>query len=133
MKGNTVNRYDHWGYRGEYRFVWYAVTAVVVAVLLVGGLAWHSYGTEHHRQVVVTRKERVDHKYLVYTDTGTFQVADSFHLRRWDSSDVYGDIAVCHRYNIMYIGWRVPALSAYPNIGSIEDLGPVSGCVPDQQ
>jgi hypothetical protein len=55
-------------------------------------------------------------KYLIFTDTGTYSVQDSFIIWRFNSSDVYGRIKESQTYEADVIGWRIPFLSKYPNI-----------------
>ncbi len=74
--------------------------------------------------VTVQRAERVSqgsganqsHKYLIYTDTETFEVTDSWAYWRWDASDVYGTIKPGERYQCTVVGWRIPFASWYRNI-----------------
>jgi hypothetical protein len=74
--------------------------------------------------VTVTEKERVitgsgdsmSSKYLVFTDTETFQVTDSLFHFRWDSSDFYGRLKEGQKIRVQVCGWRVPFMSMYRNM-----------------
>lgn len=62
-------------------------------------------------------------KYLIYTETGTYELTDSIMTMRWNTSDIYGRIRPCHVYDIKARGYRVPWISTYPNIETITDVG----------
>lgn len=112
------------------------VGVAVVAVLVPLVVAVSSFSLTRTTEVVVFDKERVCESgggachYLIFTDDTTFQLSDSLLVGRFDSSDDYGQIRRCHRYELTYYGWRVGVLSMYPNIASYTDLGPVEGCEP---
>jgi hypothetical protein len=76
--------------------------------------------------VSVTGKENVvsakDSRYLVFTDSETFQVDDSFLFWRFNSSDIYGQIREGQEYSCRVAGWRVPFLSMYRNILELREL-----------
>lgn len=61
---------------------------------------------------------RVDCYYLVFTDEGTFKLADSLAFGRFNSSDIYGRIKEGRTYEFAVAGWRLPIFSQYPNIVS---------------
>lgn len=102
--------------------VWHIFVGVgIVLCLLLGGWTFTAYNTKHHRTVTVCGKEAVatksGHDYRVYTNTGTFVVADSlFGTTRFDSADVYGRLEIKTTYDITYKGWRIPVISEFPNI-----------------
>lgn len=109
------------------------VLAIIVAVPLISSY----YGTKTRENVLVEDKERVcdgdsnggtDCKYLIFTDTGTFRLTDSLIAGRFNSSDAYGRIKRCHRYDFKYYGWRFGLTSSYPNIKSFTDLGRDPNC-----
>ena len=73
----------------------------------------------------VVKTERVcsrqdDCKYLVFTDKGVFENTDSLLNFKWNSSDIYGELKVGETYTFNVYGWRVPFLSMYKNITSVE-------------
>lgn len=115
----------------------WVIAAGVILVLAVTLFA--SYIRTKTHTTLVTGKERVcddnadggtDCKYLVYTERGTYELTDSLLAMRFNSSDLYGQIKVCHRYKIDGYGWRFGPTSMYPNIKDVEDLGRVDGCEP---
>jgi hypothetical protein len=110
---------------------------LVVAVVGVGPI--QSYGKHKHATVTVSDKQRVCDsgqgtcRYLVFTDRGTYRVSDSILFAgRVTSSDFYGRLRVCDRYNITTYGWRIGLLSEYQNIITATDLGHDASCTPTQ-
>lgn len=108
------------------------VLLVVFGIVFAGGYYNHSTDT-----TTIVDKERVcdsngdsgtSCKYLVYTERGTYELTDSIFAGRWSSSDAYGRIKRCHRYEIESYGWRAPAFSMYPNIVKVTDLGRDKTC-----
>jgi hypothetical protein len=75
----------------------------------------------------VTDKERVTYsngegttsKYLIYTDGEVFENTDSFLFGKFNSSDVYGKLEKGKNYTATVAGWRIPFLSSYRNVISI--------------
>jgi hypothetical protein len=78
-----------------------------------------------YEKFTVTGKERVtsgeSSKYLVYTNTTTFEVVDTWIHWRFDSSDFYGKIVVGKTYQAKVQGWRVPFFSMYQNIITLDE------------
>lgn len=122
------------------RMVSTAIMAVVVAVIavVVGSMVFGGYFDRETITTTVFDKERVcdsdgnggvSCNYLIFTEDGTFQISDALigHVR-FNSSDVYGRVRTCHRYEITSYGWRLPLLSQYPNITEMKDLGRKGDC-----
>lgn len=116
----------------------------IISVVTIGVVQW--YTVRSHVTVTVTDKERVCSggenntcKYLVYTDHTTLAVYDSFFAKgrqfdgrkmsRYASSDFYGAVRPCHKYDFVVYGKRWPFFSNYQNIVVADDIGPVDGCV----
>lgn len=100
---------------------------LLVLVLAIGGCGMYQYGTvEDGVNITVTEKERVnkyeDSKYLVFTDSETFQNSDAIFHGKFNSSDLYGQLKVGQTYKAKVFGWRVPFLSMYRNIVSAEQV-----------
>jgi hypothetical protein len=95
--------------------------ALVLALVLAGALAYRA-SAQDRLQVRVKDKQRVCEssggscRYLLYTDDGTFQITDSMWFWRFDSSDLYGAIDRGAVYDFKVSGWRLPFVSAYPNV-----------------
>lgn len=98
-------------------YIIFAISALVLAASIIPSCGYNDRETI---TTTVLDKERVcdtsECQYLVFTEDGTFKIADSFIIGRWNSSDLYGRIQVDERYEITSIGWRIPFLSEYPNI-----------------
>jgi len=65
-----------------------------------------------------TKTERVDGRYLVYTDKGVFQDTDDYRFFKWNSSDVYAKLNqhLNRPVEVKVTGLRVPFFSWYKNI-----------------
>jgi hypothetical protein len=104
--------------------LWIIVTGVLCVIIFTFVNACHY---EVDQTFTVTGKEAVksdkDSKYLVFTDVTTYEVEDSVIFWRWDSSDVYGRLAVGKTYRATLQGYRIPFFSLYPNIISPIEIG----------
>ena len=100
----------------------------VLFVVAISCSVLYSYCTADIINITVTDKERVvttngesvTSKYLVFTETETFENTDSLAYFKWDSSDVQGQLKVGKTYRVKVYGWRIPFLSVYRNIVSIK-------------
>lgn len=94
----------------------------VVGILVFG--VGYPYVTSDEVVVTVTGKERIvskeSSKYLIFTDGETFQNTDSLFYFKFNSSDLYGKLKEGRVYRMKVYGYRVPFLSWYRNIVSIE-------------
>lgn len=77
--------------------------------------------------ITVNKTERVcsgknDCKYMVFADEGTFQNTDNILFKKWNSSDIHGDINEGQSYRVETIGFRVPILSMHKNILSAQEV-----------
>lgn len=66
-------------------------------------------------------------KYLVYCETesgqsAVYEISDSLLRFRFNSSDVYASIKPGKTYEFTTRGYRIPALSWYPNIYEYEEV-----------
>jgi hypothetical protein len=108
-----------------------ALALIVAAVVGIGPLK--SYTKHKHSTITVNDKQRVcdSGRYLIYTDKNTYRVSDSILFAgRTTSSDFYGRLRVCDRYDITTYGWRIGVFNEYENIISATDLGHDAGCTP---
>ena len=84
----------------------------------------YQLGTVTTVSAVIEDKERIttedSSKYLVFTDKGVFKNSDALFHGKFSSSDIYGDLQIGESYSIKVYGWRVPFLSMYQNIISVE-------------
>lgn len=101
---------------------------ILIILMLIISVSYQ-YGTVEHYVVTIEEKERIvtgsgkdmSSKYLVFTDKKVFQNTDAlFHLK-FSSSDLQGRLKVGRTYKLKTYGWRIPFLSTYENIVSIED------------
>lgn len=101
-----------------------AVTILVLLCLCISPII--AYSTDEVVTVKVTGTEvkRYDDsdKYIVFTESGTFKNEDSFWYWKWNSSDIQGKLKSMEGQTIKLriYGWRIPFLSMYENVISIE-------------
>lgn len=104
------------------------IIIVALITLLATSPAWIHFGTLETVSVVVQDKERIttgvggniESKYLIFTDTETFENTDSWLALKFNSSDVYGKLEKGQKCNITVTGFRIPFFSSYRNILSAE-------------
>ena len=99
-----------------------AIAAPFVSGIIV--LALNPLYTQETVTFTVTDKERVNgyesSRYLVFTEDEVFQNTDSLLMWKFSSSDLYGSLEVGTTYEALVTGWRVPFLSWYRNIVTVE-------------
>jgi len=114
----------------------YSLTQVtlILGILIVLGSASikavFQHTTVEYYEVTITDKERISigsgedlsHKYLVFTDGRVFENTDTLFHWKWDSSTVQSELEKGKQYSIKTYGWRVPFLSWYENIVSVEAI-----------
>lgn len=93
---------------------------------LIGVLIGFPFLTVDKVTITVTDKERIIDKsggsrYLVFADDETFENTDSWMWLKFNSSDVQGSLELDHTYKVKVYGWRIPFLSMYRNIVSVEE------------
>ena len=100
---------------------WAIIAIVGIALLFlvkVGIQAWNA--TETQVTATVTKAERVNYgdtsKYLIFTQSETFENVDSYIFMKFNSSDVYATIFPGETYCFHVVGWRVEYWSMYRNI-----------------
>jgi hypothetical protein len=59
-------------------------------------------------------------KWIVLTETETLENTDSLAYLKFNSSDIQGRLKIGQTYTAKVYGWRVPFLSMYRNIVSVE-------------
>jgi hypothetical protein len=108
-------------------------TAVVVILLViaVGLNTLYVFGTAGEDTI---RIKRLDHKvvkagdsvsdeYLVFTEeNGVYKNVDCILRLKFSSSDLQGSLEPGKKYKIQFYGWRIPALSHYPNIIAAQEI-----------
>lgn len=110
---------------------------IVIGLIVIGiigaivyEVAWFS--SKEEITITVTDKERiteshgsgdnlsVESKFLVYTESETFENTDVTFLGKWNSSDVQGHLKAGETYTVIVYGWRMPFWSSYRNIVEIK-------------
>ena len=95
------------------------VLFILIAILITGC----NYVNEDTVTVTVRDKAvkyaKESSVYLIYTDKGVFKIEDQLFFGKFNSSDIYGDIAVGKTYKIETYGFRIEVFSEYKNIYSI--------------
>lgn len=98
----------------------------IVALTVLIGIVTVPYSTQETLTVEVLEKERVmsngDSSYLIFTNKEVFLNGDCYRLLKFNSSDVYGKIAVGKKYKVKVYGFRLPIFSWYRNIISVEEI-----------
>jgi len=101
--------------------------AVAVIGIVIYNVAY--YSTIEDVTIVVTDKERIvesdgdkgtTSKYLVFTESETFENTDEFWMGKWNSSDVQGGLKIGDTATVQVIGWRWSFFSMYRNIIEIK-------------
>ena len=101
-------------------------TVALASVFVMGGYMF-AHGTSDSITTTVTDKHRVvdrdgDSKWIVMTEDMSFQNSDALWHMKFNSTDIQGKLRVDGTYRIEYYGWRVPVMSMYPNIISVEEV-----------
>lgn len=106
-------------------------TIIIAMIVLIAALAGFSfvlpYTTQETITIKITDKERiiqrsgdsVSSKYLIFTEYETFENTDSFAIFKFNSSDIQGRLQIGNEYRVTVYGFRIPFLSSYRNIKSI--------------
>jgi hypothetical protein len=64
-----------------------------------------------------------DQKYLIETTNhGVLEDTDNYLYLKFDSSDIYGQLQPGHTYTFTTVGWRIPLLSWYPDVLSVQEV-----------
>lgn len=102
-----------------------ALAGAVFAALMVVWLP-ASYAFSHNDRTLtctVTDKDRGadEGSYRVYTEEcGQLANEDSVWRGKYDSADVWQDLKVGETYRLHVVGYRIPFLSQFPNVLSVE-------------
>lgn len=95
---------------------------LLFSISTIGRVLSKAYYTRHI-VIEVTDKAVKDNKYMIYGKTITkdrlpksYEITDSFLAKRFNLSDLYGDIEIGKTYEMIVGGNRVPFMNWYPNI-----------------
>ena len=99
------------------------VIAFLAALLIIPAQIWLFYATKTEvAGVVIKDRERItsvggkESKYLIFTESETFENTDTILALKFDSSDVYGKLEPGKTCDLVVTGFRIPFMSAYRNI-----------------
>lgn len=102
---------------------------IAILILVIIGQSYFIKNTSTIAISKVTGKERVvtngtdnkvESKYLIFTEAETFECTDQILVGKYNSSDVYGHIEIGKKYKFTVYGVRIPFLSQYRNIVNAE-------------
>jgi len=99
---------------------------LIVVIVLWFAVIYPFIGHSLSEELVVipTKTERVDGRYLVFTNKGVFKDVDDYRFLKFNSSDVYAKINghLNTPMRIKVTGFRIPLFSMYKNIITVEQL-----------
>lgn len=96
-----------------------AIISIILIVVIVSIPAMH---VETYTVEVTKTEITGDSDYMVFGkdvttgQTRTFTLNDSFWHGSWDTADLYANLVIGQTYTFRATGWRIPFLSAFPNI-----------------
>ena len=98
---------------------------VVIAIAAIIGLVeWTVVYDSPHYETIVVKEKTIgigqSRSYLIYTEQEVYKVRDLLLIGFYTSSDVYNQIEVGDTIKVKVYGKRVPFLSAYKNIVSVQ-------------
>lgn len=100
------------------------LTIAIATTLIIGSLSF-PYWTADTKTITIESKEVMtsggNGKYLIFTDSEVYQNTDCWARGKFRSSDLYRKLKVGNTYKVNVYGWRIPFLSAYKNIVSINE------------
>lgn len=97
------------------------IVAVMGGTAYVAGVHASSYSVTAEVTKTWTQYSENHTVNLIGTDKGVFEDSDSVPYLKFNSSDFYNELIPGKTYTFTVTGWRIPFLSAYPNIVSCED------------
>jgi len=89
---------------------------------------WYQISTIQEVQITIEHKQRVatgsQSKYMIFTDTESFEDTDSFFHTKYNSSDLFNHLKIGCSYTLKVYGKRVPFFSMHRNIVEILKADP---------
>jgi hypothetical protein len=98
------------------------ITAVLIIAIVLFISSIPAMHVEYYTIEVTKTEITGDGDYMVFgKDTTnntirTFTLNDSFWHGNWDTADDYASLEIGQTYTFKTTGWRIPFLSAFPNI-----------------
>lgn len=104
------------------------VGMLALLIVIAIGYPIMYYQTSEIVTIKVTDKERIvesdgentTSKYLIFTETETFENTDLLFEGKFNSSDIQSKLSKGKEYRVKVYGWRIPFLSMYRNIAEIK-------------
>lgn len=102
---------------------------IVLVVLVIIGFVFYCYTIEYQNKEIIeiTIKDKYIKRdgetdlYLVATEEGeTYKIKDLFFKGKFNSTDLYNELDVGKKYKVEVTGARIPFLSMYKNINTVE-------------
>ena len=117
--------------RGEIATIIIAIFILIMMIGTIGTIIYvtiEKYSSKQEKEIVVKDKyikngngKNSSSKYLVVdTENNTYEITDLFFLGKWNSTDLFNQLEVNHKYKIKTTGNRIHFFSMYPNINEIE-------------
>lgn len=106
----------------------FTLVELLIVAIIIAIVAIVAVGTSFMTDTVtytVTDKVRTggeSSKYLIFSESETFQNTDSWLDFKFNSSDFYGKIKVGKTYTSKVRGMRIPLFSAYRNIVTLKEV-----------
>lgn len=105
-----------------------AVLFIVLIIGLCGFLVSIEYQNEEIHQCTVEdkwvkRQSKSSDVYLVQCGEEVYKVSDLLFKGKFNSSDIYAQLKIGKKYEIITTGYRFNALSMYKNINKFRKLG----------
>lgn len=95
----------------------------IAAVGILGYAAmnlYSAYGTAETVNVKISKSERVNDTYMIFTATEVFKNTDTWWYMKFNSSDVYNKAVPGMTCEMKVNGFRVPFFSMYRNVISVK-------------
>jgi hypothetical protein len=105
----------------------WGIAAAIAVVVLIGVYVYFKDIREQTVTFTVTGTTAsgggtTGHKYLIFTNKGTFEDTDNLFHAKFSSSDLFGAIRVGHTYTCKVTGFRIPLFSSYKDLITCTDL-----------
>jgi len=99
----------------------------ILAVILLSSYPTAYYLSSETIEITVTDKERITvgsgekvaGKFIVYCQNEVFENTDSWLFLKFNSADDQNRLEVGKTYKVKVAGWRIPFLSMYRNVFSL--------------
>lgn len=100
----------------------YIIVLIVIIIGMIGGIAL-DYSNEKTIQVEIKDKyvKGQEGLYIVIdTENNAYKITDLLFIGKFNSTDIYNELEIGHRYEITTTGYRIRFFSEYPNINEVK-------------